>query len=237
MNRKSSNATGGGTALAVVAVQAIIMMFTVACGGSKSPAAPSAPSTSPSSTAVYASYDNGVQFDSALSDVAETVFSGSYLMAGWNYGWLTPDNIQGTASAFKFDVQSQIAGRAVAKATLRLYVQFVREDFKITPQIGVSVLDDWSPNTLTWNIWVGLGRQAAGEAQAAAPSDMGAPLDFDVTTIVRNWASGLWSNYGLTVMVNESYPGYTPSNGLTGFQSLETARTQNQRPQLIIDFQ
>jgi len=82
-----------------------------------------------------------------------------------------------------------------------------------------------------------LERQTAGEAQAAAPSDMGTPLDFDVTTIVRNWASGLWSNYGLMVMVDESYPGYTPSNGLTGFQSLESARTPNERPQLIIEFQ
>jgi len=156
MNCKSSDATGVGTALAVVAVQAIIMMSSVACGGSKSPAAPSAPAgpaTISSSTTVYASYDNLVEFNSADPTEAETALSDRYLMAGWLYGWLTADNITGTASAIKFDVPAQIAGRTVAKATLRLYLRFLREDFKITPQIRVKAFTtDWDPKTLTWNI-------------------------------------------------------------------------------------
>jgi hypothetical protein len=56
----------------------------------------------------------------------------------------------------------------------------------------------------------------AGEVQVASPNST-APLDFDVTTIVQNWASGSWRNYGLSIMT-EPYadPGYD-SWGSTGF--------------------
>ena len=162
-------------------------------------------------------------------------------MLDGRYGDIPPygRHTAGFASTLKFDLGSQPPGRTVTKATLRLHVRTVRQDFAITPQILVSAfMGDWNPATLTWNICSALGTQTTGEAQATAPSAVGAPIDFDVTTIIRNWASGTWPNFGLRLWVNQHPdPGGRESVGTTVFDSLETASEPGSRPQLIIEYQ
>ena len=72
---------------------------------------------------------------------------------------------------------------------------------------------------------------------ASTVATAGVSLQQSLTTLVRNWASGAFRNYGLRVMVNPLYPGYTPSLGTTYFQSLETHDAPDRRPQLLITFQ
>ena len=96
---------------------------------------------------------------------------------------------------------------------------------------------DWDPVSLSWNVWASLGYQSDGEARAAAPNSLAPPVDFDVTTIVRNWASGAWKNYGLRLAADTySDPG-GDSYGITNFYSLVRYDRPDQRPQLIIEYQ
>jgi hypothetical protein len=114
----------------------------------------------------------------------------------------------------------------------------LRGDFGITSQIRVNAFStDWNPSTLTYNTWASLYAYTSGKTRQAAPSDSVLPLEFDVTTIVRNWASGTFNNYGLRIMVNPVCPGDTPSLGTTYFQSLETHTSSTTRPHLTINFQ
>jgi len=192
-----------------------------------------------SSISAYASYDNGVMTSSLDSTVATKVFSNSMLGVGYEYLWnFAGYDYSAAGSAIKFNVQSQISGRTIAKATLRLYVYALRGDFSVTPQIRVNAFAaDWNPSTLTWNTWLPLTYHTAGQALKNAPSGSALPLDFDVTTIVQNWASGTWGNYGFKLYpTNHSYPGDT-SLQTTYFQSLEYYYQGDQRPQLLVEFQ
>ena len=195
----------------------------------------------PTNITAYPSYDNAVMTSSLDGTLANKVFSNSQLGVGWEfyYNAMYGYDDTGAASAIKFNVQSQISGRSIAKATLRLYVYALRGDFSVTPQIIVNAFQsDWNPGTLTWNTWMNLLHYTTGQASQNAPSSSSQPLDFDVTTIVKNWASGAWPIYGFNVYsVGPYYPGYTPSLQITYFQSLEYYSAANQRPQLIIVFQ
>jgi hypothetical protein len=220
----------------------LVMSFAAACGGGTptAPSSPSAPATTtptptPSTVTVYASNDNRVAWVPDDPKTAETVVQGGVVGVGWQtneYGTV------GTGGALKFDFASQTAGRIVKKATFRLYVTDVPPpEVTVRPQIRVNAFaSPWDPAALTWNIWAALECHATGEAQAPAPSGLGA-LDFDVTTIVQNWASGTWPNYGLKLMVDKPDPAMMPRIGGTWFQSLEVYSASTARPQIIIEFQ
>jgi hypothetical protein len=196
----------------------------------------------PASLISYASYDNAVMISSiaAQSNLANTVYSSTELGVGIDYGWLIYGgyNYLYTATAIKFDIQSQISGRSIKSATLRLYVYSLRGDFSLTPKIRVNAFaGNWSPSTLTYNSWSTMSIYTpTGQVEINAPSSSSIPLDFDVTTIVKNWASGSWTNYGFSLSPqNHYYPNYS-SLQTTYFQSLEKYYSSNQRPQIIIQF-
>ena len=187
----------------------------------------------------YASYDNVVMMSTSIPSWANTVYSNTDLVVGFDffekvggYDYLT------AVSLLKFNIQSQIAGRSIARATLRLHVYVLRGDFSITPRIRLNALSmDWNPNTITWNIWQTMLHYLAGEVTLNAPSSGALPMDFDVTTIVRNWASGTFNNYGLQLFPEGHFYPWDSSFQATHFQSLETYNSQSTRPQLIIEFQ
>jgi hypothetical protein len=170
---------------------------------------------------------------------ANTVFFDTALAVGTDYIGSAPgyETIE-AASALLFDVQPQIAGQNIVRATLRLFVHTPRGDLSVTPLVRVSAFASmWNPVTLTWNAWQTLQVQATGAAVIEAPASAAVPVDLDVTTIVRNWASSTWNNYGLQIdFLNHLYPGST-SLQTTRFQSLEQFTDPSRRPQLIIEFQ
>jgi len=139
-----------------------------------------------------AAYDNVVQYSSIDGSMANMVYPDTPLAVGVDYlpkasGYDTHE----AASALLFDIQSQLAGRLITRATLRLYVLAVRGDLSVAPQIRVSAFATlWNPAILTWNAWQTMQVQPTGTAIQSAPTSTAVPVDFDVTTIVRNWASG-----------------------------------------------
>jgi hypothetical protein len=150
-------------------------------------------------------------------------------------------------SALKFDLPAQVAGRTVTKATLSLYTQQLRNDItEVNPngptasmniQLRASAfVDNWDPSSLSWNVWASLGVQSAGEGLAYAPNQMG-PVNFDVTVIVRNWASGTWPNRGIKLAADLYPDPGVDSWGATQFYSPSRYDRQDHRPQLIIDYQ
>jgi hypothetical protein len=188
---------------------------------------------------VFAAYDNTVMTSSTNGQPANTVYFDTPLAVGNDYIGSPPgeETIQ-AASAVLFDVQTQIAGRNIVRATLRLFVHTPRGDLSVTPLVRVSAFASmWNPITLTWNAWQTLQVHPTGTAVQDAPSGSAVPVDFDVTTIVRNWASSTWNNFGLQIdPLNHVYPGST-SLQTTRFESLEHFTDPGRRPQLIVEFQ
>ena len=171
--------------------------------------------------------------------------------AGWVYVGQVFQTVQGkryahaTASALKFDLPAQITGRTVTKATLRLTVYEVRSDIQrsgptatMAIQLRASALaTDWEPASLSWDVWASLGYQSDGEARAAAPNSLEPPVGLDVTTIVRNWASGAWKNYGLRLAADTYTDPGGDSYGISNFYSSARNERPEQRPQRIIEYQ
>jgi hypothetical protein len=192
----------------------------------------------PGEISAYASADNGVAYASQSSAIANTVYQSTQNGAGcdWSYTIIGTYDFFCAGTAFKFDVQSQIAGRTVQQATLRLYVYALRGDFSFTPYMRLRAFGAaWNPATLTWNNMP--GTYTTGEIVTAAPVSGAVPMDFDVTAIVQNWASGAWTNNGFQLYpVIPNPPGYT-SLETTWFQSLEYWYASDQRPRLIVTFQ
>jgi hypothetical protein len=237
----------------VIVGSALVVSLGVGCGGGGSSSSPSAPTTTtptPAQTGgtvtAYVSSDRTVEFSAN-----DPTPNARVQPAGWVYAGQVFQTAQGkryahaTASALKFDFPAQVMGRTVTKATLRLTVYEVRRDIEwngptATMKIELRVnafTNDWDPASLSWNVWTSLGYQSDGEARAAAPNSLAPPVDFDVTTIVRNWASGAWKNYGLRLAADTySDPG-GDSYGNSGFYGSGKYERPEQRPQLIIEYQ
>jgi hypothetical protein len=86
----------------------------------------------------------------------------------------------------------------------------------------------------------GIPYHTSGEARVASPSAT-RPIDWDVTTIVRNWASGAWSSYGFKLSVDRyPDPGYESwaSTTFCGTAAVgDSLSPECQRPQLVIEYQ
>jgi hypothetical protein len=150
-----------GVAGSGAVIPAAVAVFTIACGGGSSstpstPTSPSSPTPTPTSITVYASQDYAVVWSSSAFARANE-FEPSFMVnhVGWGYE-LGENNVVssiGWGLGFRFDVQSQIAGREISKAVLRLDALWIRPDLSVTPQIRVSAFSsDWTP-PLNWNIW------------------------------------------------------------------------------------
>lgn len=189
----------------------------------------------------FAAFDNGVAFSGRDPSVATQVLERSELGVGCIFLYLfdgTFSNYTCFGAALKFDIQGHIRGRGIRKATLRLSVLYLRGDFAVSPEYRIQAFaDSWSPTTLNWSMMETLRSFQDPQVTARAPNS-GGFVDHDVTGIVQNWASGTWSNEGLSVMpvVPATGPGY-PSIQVTFFESLEANRGSANRPQLIIEFE
>jgi len=232
-----------------VGIGSILVAFlATACGGggNTTPTSPStppvasapapAPSPSPSGITVYASSNNRVSCSvTSPADCDTLVVTGGVMGAGWQSNEYVTEI--GTGAALRFDLPSEVAGHTVTKAVLRLYVDSVPTDFVVRPELRVGAFASaWDPSTLTWNIWADLPCHETGELRVPAPSSIG-PMDFDVTTVVANWASGTWRNDGLKVWVDKPGPGEWGRIAGTWFRSLTYNDSPTERPQLVVDVQ
>jgi len=195
----------------------------------------------PSVIQAYPSADNVVQNSTADASKANQVVSNYPVTVGCWFSY-TFDGIYlfnwCFFSLLKFDVQSQIQGRTIKKATLRLHVYQLRGDIAQSPQLRLSAMASyWNPATITFNSYKNMQIYLSGQVVKYHPNSSVLPIDFDVTTIVQSWANGTMYNYGFTIEpYNVIFPGYS-SYQTTDFQSLEYWWNSTQRPLLIVEFQ
>ena len=233
----------------VIVGSALILMFALACGGgsSSSPSSPSAPSTpTPTSVTLQASAHVTVMMDSRNDTEANQFHPWTGLSIGHEF--LGSDGYRRSfGSALKFNLPSQVTGRSVTKATLALYVEDLRGDLTLynpdgpTASMNIQLranafTDNWDPASLSWNVWASLGVQSAGEGLAYAPNQKG-PVNFDITAIARNWASGTWPNRGIKLAADQYPDPGVKALGTTTFCSPSTPPPSCQRPELVIEYQ
>jgi hypothetical protein len=194
----------------------------------------------PALITAFASFDNGLMASGRDQTLANKVLEKSELGVGCTFLYMFDGTFYDflcLAAALKFDIQDQIRGRTIRKATLRLDVLHLRGDFLFGPEYKVlAFADSWNPNSLTWNVLETLRFQNP-QLTMRAPNSA-APVDHDVTEMVQNWASGAGSNHGFLLypIIPASGPGYN-SIQATFFQSLEANKGSANRPKLIIEFE
>jgi hypothetical protein len=188
----------------------------------------------PTSVTVDASNDHGIFAAADDPKPGDTAVKRGVIGAGWT---CNAYETVGTAAVFTFDLPSQVTGRTITRATLRLTVTDPPTEFPAEPQLRLSAFaSDWSRSAIAWNICAALAIHAAGEALVPAPTGNG-PLDFDVAAILANRVSGTWNNYGLRLMVDQPAPGMMGRLGTTWSYSLEYNNTADERPKLIVEYQ
>ena len=188
----------------------------------------------------YASFDNLVVFNSRDPSNQRTVWSNSQLAVGSSFVYDPDGGLFGfirTASLMKFDVQSAIAGKTIIEAKLRLYELALPTLWDGSFRLA-AVATNWNPSTITWDTWYTQNWQiyVDGQQSFSAIASSTVPLEFDVTTIVQNWANQTMVNNGFQIWEpNFADPGYTAGTQ-TDIQSRELYNAPTMRPQLFIRY-
>ena len=176
--------------------------------------------------------DNAMFYNTRNPSAQNTVYRTQELSVGcnWAAGLYTSDFVC-ASSALKFDIQSQIAGRTIVSATLRLNPYILPAEYSTTYAVNAFVAA-WSPTSLTFanqpNYYT------AGGVTVDPPTTAVIPLEFDVRAIVQAWANGTWVNKGFLVRdTHVTIPGYTAYRA-TAFYSMDNSTTK--RPVLVIEY-
>jgi hypothetical protein len=131
----------------------------------------------------------------------------------------------------KFDL-SAIAGRTVVSATLKLQTSLF--GVGIVPRTWHlhALASPWSPAAVNWDNAPQQYFITSQRANLVPPNFTGQIYNIDVTTTVRNWASGQWANNGFALGLDDvSFP-YVISVDPFEFYSNESAGGRG--PQLIV---
>ncbi len=182
----------------------------------------------------HPTHDNLLMYDSTNSAVGNTVYQTSSLAVGANYLYgMYVDSYLVGFSAFRFDINSTIAGGTIQKATLRLRPQNLPADYGTT--YGVRAFSaSWNPATITYNNMPNVYTGAAYTSSKSPPSSTSVDWEIDVTGIVQAWANGTFANNGFLLYdANIAWPGYTALRGFD-IHSLE-ASSSSVRPRLYIE--
>jgi hypothetical protein len=191
----------------------------------------------PSEITVYANEDNTLIFSSTDPTLANTTYRFGSLEVGCNFSVLPlgTEYVCGEG-LMRFPVQSQIAGRSILSAELRLYPQSIGADQQTNFRLA-AVARTWSTTTVTSNsLHNGSEVYSGGQVLRAAPTTTVLPYTFDVTTIVRNWASGTFANNGLLMWDTATFPLNSVLRSVA-FNSADSFADPATRPQLVIRFQ
>lgn len=191
----------------------------------------------PSEITVFANEDNSLIVSSTDPTLANTVYRLGTLQVGCNLSVLpfSTEYVCGLG-LMRFPVQSQIAGRTILSAELRLYPFTLGADQQTSFRLG-AVTHAWTTTTVTANSLLdGSEVYSTGQSEQPAPITTALPYTFDVTTIVRNWANGSFANHGLLLWDTAGFPALSVLRSVA-FDSADDFATQSTRPQRIIRFQ
>lgn len=165
-----------------------------------------------------------------------------------NYGTSELLNVLGYTSGYwnraflKFPLPSEIIGKTIIKATF--YVYYFSNDDASRPQRHriKRVTSDWNETIATWNnqpTFYGSGSLDTGAyALLSAVSSYVVKVwrTADITTLVQEWASGIYPNFGIcidTVYYNSVDGGYWAS---INYCSKDNANS-SLRPYLVIEYE
>ena len=195
----------------------------------------------PTSTTVtlYPVADNLIMVSSWDSAIANRVYASGELAVGT--GWNAYYDINGTfiqtylraESLVKYDVLA-LAGKTIESATLtvnRQYFGVNQHNWWI-----VALASPWSTNTVTWNtVNTSTFLHYTGNQLYLNPPTA-VTTAYDITPMVRNWASGFWSNQGLWFTPDVSLmPGGTQYQAFA-FYSLESGSSYTWAPSLTVTY-
>jgi hypothetical protein len=148
-----------------------------------------------------------------------------------------------SASLIQFDT-SVLAGRSIRSATLRMTTCSANGVPSGTSYAAWAIADSWNPVTVTFNTTPNVHIQPSYAMYSSAPTGSGVQ-EWDVTDMVKQWASGAWASRG--ILVNHYLPGWpapapVPASGTieytTFFCSLESAAgNPSLAPTLVVEFQ
>ncbi len=186
----------------------------------------------------FATAANSVASSSNMSSTANTVFRDGQVFVGCAfvnfYDWT---DILNQLGVLRFDnLQSMIAGRSIASAVLRLYPSYTPL-YNDTYYWVAALAGGWNPNTLTYNNtpnWY-----SSGQSSVRPPVSTVQAVEFNITTIVRNWANGTFSNNGLILYDQAAlypFPNFSIDR-TTQFESEDDYSHPDRRPQIIVTFQ
>jgi len=181
--------------------------------------------------------DNALFYSSIDPTPSDTVYKTGVLYAGcdWSFYWnpLLGFYVQDWIcvwSALKFNVGSQIGGKTITQATLQLTPFIVADDNNTTFYVA-AFSAPWDTNTITFNLRPNVHN--AGQISVNAPSTT-LPVVWDVTEIVRNWATGTWANNGFMIGDYNPVGWLINDRRITSFYSLESHYFDYQIPLLTI---
>lgn len=194
--------------------------------------------TTSNTIASFATAANSVASASNNNATANTVFRDGQVFVGCVFtNYFEWTDIFNQLGVFRFDnLQPMISGRSIASAVLRLYPSSypIQNDtyYWVAALAGV-----WNPNTLTYNNtpnWY-----TGGQSSVRPPVSTVVPVEFNITTIVRNWANGTFTNNGLIIYDQAAlnpWPSYNIDR-TTQFESEDNYSHPDRRPQIIVTFQ
>jgi fibronectin type 3 domain-containing protein len=187
--------------------------------------------------------DTTMMSSTASPDLANTAVGNKENAVGcnWIYSFVTQtQDFVCAISALYFDIQS-VAGRTIHSATLLLYPHpnLLPADLNSTLELK-AIASPWSSQTMTWNNWRETGQVWLNPiVRRSPPATAAAPIEFDITDIMRNWAGGVRINRGL-LLANSAADYLFPTATLlraVGFESMEFNTDMARKPQLVIDYQ
>ncbi len=192
---------------------------------------------------VNPSVDNTLIYSTTDAARANTVSSTGDISVGCNWMRTTVYDVDGNpvnfddwicaAIALKFDIQTQIAGRTIVNAKLRLYPYILPADWDTT-YAASAFAGAWNTSIITWNNQP--SHFQLGQSTVNPPTSTAVPLELDVKTIVQNWANGTWVNNGILIRdTTMIIPGYTALRS-TSFYSMNFYSTTAKRPELYLEY-
>lgn len=188
-------------------------------------------------TTVYAAIDNRVSVSSSDPTVEQTVYGATDLGVGCNWELYFFDGVPYQAffcarSLVWFDLGALIAGKTIERALLRVYPYLLPTSLGTT--YGVApVLTSWNGGTVRWS-----NQPSAGATVdvVGPPVTTALPMEFDVTSVVQDWADGTRVNYGFRLRdQNDLVLPYATLYRVVGIESLEYWYASGRRPQLHLE--
>ncbi len=182
----------------------------------------------------FATDDNTTVYGNGNAAWPDTVFNTGDLTVGcrWAYdSFLGLQYVNCYSAALHFDL-SQLTGRTIVRAVLQL-TPYALPPYADTTYITSAFASSWSTTTLTGNNTP--KSYTYGGWFVNAPTTT-APLVWDVTDITRQWASGAWANNGILIQDSKFVFPYATLWRTTRFYSTDYYGTDEQRPQLLVQY-